>query len=44
MIPFEYLSFLVFLAIIGLLVFIDWKRIEAHGPLLIRRTKKGLLT
>jgi len=37
----ELLPFLVFFAIVGLLVLADRKRIEVHGPLLIRKTNRG---
>jgi len=41
MIDAELLPFLVFFAIVGLLVLADRKRIEVHGPLLIRKTNRG---
>ncbi len=41
MLSWDFLSFLAFLGMIAVIVVIDRKKIEAHGPLFIRRTLRG---
>ena len=35
------LSFLVFLALIAVIIYVDRKRIQAFGPLFVRKTTRG---
>lgn len=37
----DYAPFIAFIAVMAILVFLDRKNIEAHGPLFIRRTSRG---